>query len=75
MNHEHILIICVNLVWNTSWNEASVTSSPLALPCSNACQKIPPEINFIYLGNNEIYCILKMCCIMYFIFHKMPCIS
>jgi hypothetical protein len=26
--------------------------------------KSPTEINFIYLGNNEMYCICKACCII-----------
>ena len=28
--------------------------------------KQPLEINFIYLGNKEIYCIFKKCCIMFY---------
>jgi hypothetical protein len=27
----------------------------------NACRKVPVNIHFIYLGNTEIYCILKTC--------------
>jgi hypothetical protein len=33
------------------------------------------EIHFMYLGNMEIYCNFKTCCIVCFIFHKMPFIS
>jgi len=28
----------------------------------NACRKATVNIHFIYLGNTEIYCILKTCC-------------
>ena len=30
---------------------------------ANTCKKPPLEINFIYSGNKEIYCIFKTCCI------------
>jgi len=34
-----------------------------------------PRNYFIYLGNKEIYCILKTCCTICFIFHKILFIS
>jgi hypothetical protein len=41
-----------------------------------ACRKTPLE-NSLYInaGNNEIYCILKTCCIMCFIFHRIMFIA
>jgi hypothetical protein len=38
-------------------------------------KKVPLEIQVIYLGNMNIYCIFKTCCTICFIMHKMPFIS
>jgi len=35
---------------------------------ANAQKKIPLEIHYIYLGNKEIYCIFKTCCIISVLF-------
>jgi len=43
-----------------------------ALPHVNACRKMHLEINFIYLDNKKIYCMLYN---LHFMFHKMPSIS
>jgi len=36
----------------------------------NACWKMPLQINLTYLDNKKIYCILKTCSTICFIFHK-----
>jgi hypothetical protein len=41
--------------------------------CKGICENTPKN-HFIYV-NKEIYCIFKMCCIICFIFYKMPFIS
>ena len=38
-------------------------------------RKTPLETDFIYLGNKEIYCIFKTCCMISFIIHKMSFIN
>ena len=37
---------------------------------TNTCYKTPLEIQFMYLGQREIYCILKTCCITYVLISK-----
>jgi hypothetical protein len=37
---------------------------------ADALKELPLEIDFIHLGNKEIYSILKTHCIICFIFHK-----
>jgi hypothetical protein len=39
--------------------KSSVTFKISVLPNTNSCRKIPIEIHFVYLGNKDIYCILK----------------
>ena len=40
----------------------------LALTKPNVLRKIPLEINFLYLGNKEIYRLLNTQCVIYILF-------
>jgi len=40
----------------------------------NVCNKITPEIHFIYLGNMEMYCIFKTCCVISCLFSTKCCL-
>jgi hypothetical protein len=40
----------------------------------NICNKITPEIHFIYLDNMEMYCIFKTCCIICCLFSTKCCL-
>ena len=37
-------------------------------PYANVLKKLPREIDFIYLGNKEIYFIFKTCCLISIVF-------
>jgi hypothetical protein len=45
-----------------------LTFQTLAFTCASAYRKKSLEIHFIYLGNKEIYCIFKTCCIISVLF-------
>jgi len=48
----------------------------LVFACVNGRRKTPLQIHFTYLGNKEIHCIFKVCCIISILFfHKMPFIK
>ena len=39
----------------------------------NTCMTTPLEIHFLYLGNKQIYCIFKSCCILSALFWELHC--
>lgn len=70
-----LICICINpdnisVIKSSAYHTALTFKQP-TFTHANACNSIPLEIQFVYLGNKEIYSIFKTCCIICFVFHHL----